>query len=401
MKSPRLLLTTVAALAALLALLPDDAGAIPAFARRYKMSCTTCHAPFPRLKEFGLEFAANGFIIPEEEKDRDYVSAGDDLLHLNRDFPLAVRMESFFTVEEGSDVTTDFKAPWGMKLLSGGAVAQNVGYYFYFFMDEKGEVAGVEDAYVHFNNVGGRPFDIMVGQFQTSDPLMKRELRLTFEDYLVYKAHIGESQCNLTYDRGVMMTYDVESSGTGFVAQIVNGNGKPVAGANGNYDTDKDKNFGFRVTQGAGPLQLGYYYYYGQERRDVGDGLYRNRIQYHGPDLVVGNGNLDLTVQYLQRRDTNPTFIGGAENVKTDGVVAELVISPRGDRSRLYYTLLYNRIDSDIEEVLPAAGYYYDYETYTASATYLMKRNLRASLEYTYDAENELSRGSVGLVAAF
>ena len=59
---------------------PDDAEAIPAFARRYKMSCTTCHAPFPRLKAYGEEFAGNGFVIPEEEKDRDYVSAGDDLL---------------------------------------------------------------------------------------------------------------------------------------------------------------------------------------------------------------------------------------------------------------------------------------------------------------------------------
>ena len=34
-------------------LVPDNAGAIPAFARRYKISCTTCHAPFPRLTSFG------------------------------------------------------------------------------------------------------------------------------------------------------------------------------------------------------------------------------------------------------------------------------------------------------------------------------------------------------------
>ena len=38
----------LAAAAALLA--PLDAEAIPAFARKYKVSCTTCHAPFPRLK---------------------------------------------------------------------------------------------------------------------------------------------------------------------------------------------------------------------------------------------------------------------------------------------------------------------------------------------------------------
>ena len=72
-----------------------SAGAIPAFARRYKLSCTTCHAPFPKLKPYGAEFAGNGFIIPEEEKERDYVTAGDALLWLNRDFPVAVRFDAF------------------------------------------------------------------------------------------------------------------------------------------------------------------------------------------------------------------------------------------------------------------------------------------------------------------
>ena len=41
---------------------PDEADAIPAFARKYRMSCTTCHAPIPRLKEYGDEFAGNGFV---------------------------------------------------------------------------------------------------------------------------------------------------------------------------------------------------------------------------------------------------------------------------------------------------------------------------------------------------
>ena len=54
----------LAAVAALLALLaPRDAEAIPAFARKYRFSCTTCHAPFPRLKPYGAEFAGRGFRV--------------------------------------------------------------------------------------------------------------------------------------------------------------------------------------------------------------------------------------------------------------------------------------------------------------------------------------------------
>ncbi len=53
--------------------LPQQADAVPAFARTHKLSCSTCHAPFPRLKPFGEEFAGNGFTLPEQEKDRDFI----------------------------------------------------------------------------------------------------------------------------------------------------------------------------------------------------------------------------------------------------------------------------------------------------------------------------------------
>ena len=377
-------------------LLPDDACAIPAFARRHKLSCTTCHAPFPRLKPFGEEFAGNGFMIPEDEKDRDYIIAGDELMRLNKDFPLAARFDAWAYFEEESEISSDLQMPWGIKLLSGGTLAPNIGYYFYFYMQERGAVAGIEDAYIHFNNVGGTTLDIMVGQFQTSDPLMKRELRLTYEDYQFYKARIGESRNNLAYDRGLMLTYGIEKTGTDLVGMVVNGNGKPEAGDNRKFDDDKYKNYGARISQGLGDyLRLGYFYYYGEEKLaiSVGGEPYRNRIQYHGPDATIGNGMFDLNLQYMLRRDTNPNFQIVDADIDTDGIVAELVFSPKRDRSRHYFTLLYNRIDSDLDAD--------DYETWTGGITYLFARNLRGSLEYTYDAEREISRGGIGLVAAF
>ncbi len=60
---PRMSRSLAVALAAaalvLLSAVPSDA--IPAFARKYQFSCSTCHAPAPRLKPFGEEFAARGF----------------------------------------------------------------------------------------------------------------------------------------------------------------------------------------------------------------------------------------------------------------------------------------------------------------------------------------------------
>ncbi len=422
MDRTRGLLGIVALVVGILILLPEVAGGIPAFARRHRTSCTTCHTVFPRLKAYGDEFAGDGFVMPEEEKERDYVTAGDDLLWLNRDFPLSVRFDAYALYDEKPDdwvaaadgeesgsaeeaanyVENDLQIPWGLKLMSGGALYKSIGYYFYFYMSERGEVAGVEDAYIHFNNVLGQPFDIMVGQFQTSDPLMKRELRTTFEDYAIYTRQTGDSGINLTYDRGFMLTYGIAATGTDLVAMLVNGNGRADAGADHKFDSDDFKNGGFRLSQGIGEIgSVGGFVYYGQEK--IAGGL-ENEVLYWGPDVSVGYGPFEFTGQYLLRTDDNPLFLGtNPEEVETTGIVAELVIMPQGELGRNFITLLYNQIDTDIAEVLPddAGGAELDYETMTVSLTHLLARNLRLSLEYTRDLELETNRAVLGLITGF
>ena len=44
-------------------LLPATSEAVPAFARKYRMSCTTCHAPAPRLKSYCDDFEGNAFML--------------------------------------------------------------------------------------------------------------------------------------------------------------------------------------------------------------------------------------------------------------------------------------------------------------------------------------------------
>ena len=419
MKWQKSMMIAVAMLATLAILIPSIARAIPAFARRYKVSCSTCHAPFPKLKAYGDEFAGNGFVIPEEEKEGDYVTAGDDLLWLGRTFPIALRFDAYGVYESEQKAEQDLQLPWGVKLLSGGALYKNIGYYVYFYLSERGEVAGIEDAYIHFNNISRTELDIMVGQFQTSDPLMKRELRLTFEDYMIYRTSIGESRINLAYDRGIMLTYGWPGLGTDLVGQIVNGNG--IGGAHedtGKFDNDKYKNFGLRINQAvAGFMSIGGYFYWGKERlQSVEDsaGLLRedgfekvvvefdNKVTYWGVDFNIPAGPFEFTAQYLLREDSRPIYY--SENVspgdlsdvtdrKTSGIAAEFIYAPALDKSRDYLTLLYNSVDSDLDE--------HDYQTLTLSGTYLVARNLRLLAEFTRDIEFERNRLLLGIVSAF
>jgi len=398
MNTQKTLFAALALIVLTVTVIPYEAGAMPAFARRHKISCTICHDPFPRLKDFGEEFAGNGFVIPEDEKDRDYVAAGDELLKLNRDFPVAGRFDAYGVWDDAGDVDTDLQTPWGLKLLSGGPLAEKVGYYFYFYMSERGEVAGIEDAIIHFDDVFGSGLDVAVGQFQTSDPLMKRELRLTFDDYLAYKTKVGDSHVNLTYDRGLMLGYGLEATGTDLIATITNGNGKAEADEMHRFDEDARKNVGLRLSQGVGEhLSVGGYFYTGGEgwSSDVNGPLQTmdNDITWYGPDLSLSLGNAVLTAQYLVREDSSPKLNGLALDVETKGIVAELVVQPGGPDSRHTFILLYNSIDSDLDEL--------DYESLTGGATYLMARNVRLLVEFTRDLECETNRAVVGTVTAF
>ena len=56
---------------------------IPAFARKYGVSCSLCHAPAPRLTKFGETFAGNGFELRVGEEPPDTMATGDPLLRLH------------------------------------------------------------------------------------------------------------------------------------------------------------------------------------------------------------------------------------------------------------------------------------------------------------------------------
>ncbi|MBD3219213.1 MAG: hypothetical protein GF310_13135 [candidate division Zixibacteria bacterium] len=366
----------------------ETSKAIPAFARKYRMSCTTCHAPFPKLKPYGDDFAGNGFVLTDQEAPRYFVETGDEKLDLIRDFPIAVRMEGFVKYESETDKDVDLSTPYNVKLLSGGSLTDNFAYYFYFYMYERGEVAGIEDAYVMWNNVFSSELDIYFGQFQISDPLFKRELRLTYEDYEVYKFSTGESDIRLTYDRGFMVTYGFET-GTDIIAEVINGNGLEEADEDHVFDNDKYKVFVGRITQDIGEyFRLGGFGLWGRE----GMNGETNDSYYIGPDASFAYGPVELNLQYLERRDSNPLFATDEpdEDIESRGAMIEGVYLPDGEFSEWYAVGMFNWIESDYTDL--------NYRTITGHLGHVFRSNIRFFVEYTYDIENEENRAVAGFV---
>ncbi len=377
----------------LFALAAGSLSAMPAFARKYAMSCKTCHAPFPKLKPYGDEFAGNGFVIKDKPTPRYNIDTGDTWLSLLRELPLALRLEGFLNYNEADSRRIDFSAPRILKIISGGELFKNVSYYFYFFFSEKGEIAGIEDAFVMFNNLFGSDLDLYVGQFQVSDPLFKREIRLPYEDYAIYGARPGDSTIDLTYDRGVMLTYGLPTK-TDLTLEVVNGNGIGESVFE-NFDQDPYKNVLLRVSQEVAPaLRLGAFGYLGKERPvDLA-----NSVWMAGADATLTAGRFELNVQYVERRDDNPFFAADAplEKIATRGGFAELLFMPKGDDSRWYGAGLFNIVDADLPELR--------YTSATLHYGYLLRRNVRLTLEATYvfeglDAEHVRLGG--GLILGF
>jgi hypothetical protein len=369
-----------------------SAEAIPAFARRYQFSCSTCHAPVPRLKPFGEAFAARGFRLedPSEEPPRATYDTGDPTLQLLRELPLAVRLDGYASIKDDVRAETDVEWPWAFKVLSGGPLSDKISYYLYFIL-EKGGVEGLEDAYLQFNEPLNLPFNLMAGQFQVCDPLFKRELRLERFDYEIFRVRVGASPVSLTYDRGLVASWTFPGA-VDSVFQVVNGNGIGRADEADSFDEDGLKNVSLRLARTfQDRVRLGVFTYWGRTNgADV-----ENRTYYIGPDLVVNfSERLQLNAQYLERRDDNPFFVPRpGEEWETRGGFGELIYLPRGQDGRYAIAALYNNVRSDD----PLARR----ESLSGTLSYLFARNVRATIEGGRDIEHEAARFSVGIMAAF
>ncbi len=375
------------------------ADAIPAFARKYQISCQVCHSPSaPRLKAFGDEYAGNGFRMTEYESPRYFINTGDDKLSLFRELPLAIRLEGYATLNFENEGTFDFASPFVAKILSGGELSDKVSYYFYFLMSERGSVVGFEDAFIIYNDFLDAGINLFLGQFSVSDPLYKNELRLTLEPYKIYAFRPENSSVDLKYDRGVMFDKSFKT-GTTIAGEIVNGSGLDPAWGEFLFDKDKYKNFMLRINQDLGKsVSLGVFGYTGKEVIQNGIDQYTSEIKMYGPDLAIDiDGRLMITLQYLWRTDSELLIPEGEimmTDVKTHGGFAEIIYAPKGDMSKVFLTGLVNLVQSQVDA--------FDYQSATMNLGYLLRRNVRLAVEGTYIFSGDpYAKLSAGFVSAF
>lgn len=165
--------------------------------------------------------------LPSWRETGDKIS--DEDLVLPAYPPIAIRAQAYAQARDGKAIdpitgatqkaTTDFQAPYLVKILSSAPLSDNITYYFYAILAEKGGngVALVEDAWFRHADIFGSGIGMMLGQFQLSDVMFPREIRLPFQDFVAYR------MAGITYDRGVL--FDRSVGPIGIDLGFTNGNG--------------------------------------------------------------------------------------------------------------------------------------------------------------------------------
>ena len=126
-------------------IIPAKTEAMPVFARKYNLSCSTCHSAFPRLNAFGEQFAGDNMRLPNW-KDTT-ISGGDDMLALPDTVPLAIRAQAYVQKREANTIDiidgsviasadTDIQSPYQIKLLSSAPLSDHITYYFFAIFAE-------------------------------------------------------------------------------------------------------------------------------------------------------------------------------------------------------------------------------------------------------------------------
>jgi hypothetical protein len=178
-------------------LAPEEAQAIPAFARKYNTNCMDCHTAPPMLNAFGQRFLENGYQLPGTE---DGGSTGKKKLgDLNLDdvsqyvgFRLNGNAVSSWGFNKqnpaGADAgivenKTEFTFPRNFVLFASGTVAKNVGFFVELGHDVQEGGAEVERGFVTFNNLGAHSLaHLRIGKFDPN----------AFSSYATVRQQLGD-----------------------------------------------------------------------------------------------------------------------------------------------------------------------------------------------------------------
>ena len=148
----------VAALTGLaLAALPNNASAVPSYARQTGLACEACHTVFPQLTPFGRVFKASGYTMFNTLKVEDINSLKKSTLSLSEIPPVSVMVMASTSIaakaNDPQSSTTSTDLPQQLSIFYAGRITDNIGAYIQLTYDDQSGTVGIDNTDIRFADV--------------------------------------------------------------------------------------------------------------------------------------------------------------------------------------------------------------------------------------------------------
>jgi hypothetical protein len=229
---------------ALLVLVPAEAQALPAFARKYGVACSTCHEVWPKLNDFGQLFRDNGYRM---KRDRD-----EPVQQPFAYWPIAMRatvgyqytVQTQVPAENGG--TTSLQQGrfgfTGLDILTAGTLGEHVSFLLVPVLGLDGAGFGLdggggsdlESAFVGIHDIGGTSyFNLRIGKHAPDLPIDEHRILSLTQGYNLYHFQAQGVQDGQGFEPGdnqvgVEIYGHSELSRFRYSLSVLNANGPPI-----------------------------------------------------------------------------------------------------------------------------------------------------------------------------
>lgn len=311
---------------AALFLISADAQAIPAFARKTKLGCNTCHSMFPQLTRFGRDFRDSGFRTPDEVQQLlkktpappSPAPAEDFWSFIPDQIPFSIQAKLHDAINPKGDIKNDIQLE-ELQFQTGGTLTPRVSYYVHHHLVEEGQPGRLYTGWVRFNNLLGSDWlNVTAGQFELPLSFSPEIERLSSFAYLAFDRQLGANTFNVSTPQLGAQLFGQSERGTKVWAGVVNGSGLAANDQTGSFDNNNFKDVYARVGQEIGEHFVGGYVYYGKTRGSTQAGTFDDNFVRVGGDALVKVRKVIVSGTVLYARDDNAlgtgerrTFVGG------------------------------------------------------------------------------------------
>lgn len=186
------------------ALSTGAAFAIPAFARKYGLRCSSCHEAWPKLNNFGQVFKDNGYQLGNDRDAPIYQQPAY--------WPVSMRITPHWHRESTSLVAVDQAASGvqsvsthgfdlsGLDLLSAGTLGKNISFLLVPSADNTGAFH-FESAWARFDNLLKSPWlNVKMGKFELDNVISEKRILTLSQNGGLYQIYhflpVGDANPN-------------------------------------------------------------------------------------------------------------------------------------------------------------------------------------------------------------